>query len=205
MNEWDVLSEIWGGPGTWNTHFKPTSKAFLPTSPGCILTAQTCFPVENIHLISRHFPKTDVPFSITVSAMDICWKGAPSPKHQSICSTDLSPPITSIGEGQLGGWEIGHNTQDVLPLQERCLWCEVLFGNVCLFKSFLNVSLANMGCKLRTAKIPSYGDLPFPPENSTRNNLHATISLGLLYFFLGLVATGMRVLACPCFMLWFDR
>lgn len=24
---------------------------------GCILTAQTCFPVENIHLISRHFPK----------------------------------------------------------------------------------------------------------------------------------------------------
>lgn len=24
---------------------------------GCISTAQTCFPVENIHLISRHFPK----------------------------------------------------------------------------------------------------------------------------------------------------
>lgn len=119
---------------------------------GCILTAQTCFPVENIHLISRHFPKRMcLPQSLCLRQTFV-EKVSPSPKDQSFCSADLSPPITSIGAGQPGGREMGHNMQEVFPSYKRCLWCEVPFlgreKKLCLFKScvFKNVSSANMGC-----------------------------------------------------------
>lgn len=56
---------------------------------GCILTAQTCFPVENIHLISRHFPKRMCLSQSLCLPRTFVEKVPPSPKHQSLCSADL--------------------------------------------------------------------------------------------------------------------
>lgn len=96
MNEWNVISETWGG----QVYKTPTSGQRLKHSfqlhQGCILTAQTCFPVENIHLISRHFPKRMCLSQSLWLQQTFAAKVPPSPRHQSLCSQTFLPQLLPL-------------------------------------------------------------------------------------------------------------
>ena len=96
MNEWmnEMCSlrleeaQVYKTP-TWGQHLKHSSQLHR----GCIWTAQTCFPVENIHLISRHFPKRMCLSQSLCLQRTFAEKVPPSPRHQSFCSQTFLPQL----------------------------------------------------------------------------------------------------------------
>lgn len=75
----------------------PHLKHSFQLHQGCILTAQTCFPVENIHLISRHFPKRMCPSQSLCLPWTFAEKASPPPKHQSKDSQTFLPQLLPLG------------------------------------------------------------------------------------------------------------
>ena len=163
---------------TWGQHLKHSSQLHR----GCILTAQTCFPVENIHLISRHFPKRMCLSQSLCLQRTFAEKVPPSSRHQSFCSQTFLPQLLPSEKDSQADEKSARTCKMFCLCRKDVSGVRSFLGGggknlrlglICVFR---NVSLASTGCSLWLAQIHFSLRLPSPPKNSIKNNLYSLVA-----------------------------
>lgn len=137
---------------------------------GCISTAQTCFPVENIHLISRHFPKRMCLSQSLCLPWTFAEKVPPSPQtSKHVLHRPFSPNYFHWGRTAMRTRNRSLHARCSLFVKKMLVVYATLWKRkkkICVFK---NVSFAAAHWEL--PRIIFHWDLASPPRNRTKNNL----------------------------------